>query len=159
MPILRYFLFVGGTLLALLILADAVLPSVPLPASLNSASDLPAVRIQSARKWPERIVMDTSVAAPAPARIASLEQSASTAAAAPARTGAREAFAQMTMAETKPQPPSAKTAEKPHASAAKGVDTARTIEPKKRKIARARPGRPMILVAQQPRFGFFDSTW
>ncbi|MFN5574104.1 MAG: hypothetical protein ACK495_38870, partial [Bradyrhizobium sp.] len=61
MPILRYFLFVGGTLFALLVLADAVLPSVPLPASLTSAADLPPVRIQSTRKWPERIVIDTSI--------------------------------------------------------------------------------------------------
>jgi len=158
MPILRYFLFVGGTLLGLLILADAVLPSAPLPASLSSASDLPAVRIQSARKWPERIVMDTSVVTPAPARIASLEQSAPTAAAT-ARSGAREAFAQMTMVDTKPQPPSAMIAEKPRASAVKSVEAAKAVESKKRKIARARPGRPMILVAQQPHFGFFDTTW
>jgi hypothetical protein len=30
----------------------------------------------------------------------------------------------------------------------------------KRKVARARPAtRPVLLVAQQPRFGLFDTTW
>ncbi|MGC2777781.1 MAG: hypothetical protein WA418_19315 [Bradyrhizobium sp.] len=160
MPILRYFLFVGGTLLALLVLADAVLPSVPLPASLTSTSDLPPVRIQSARKWPERIVMDTSIPTPAPAKLAKAEQPAPIAAAGPARGSARDAYAQMAAVETKPQAGSAKAAEKPQGSAARlSETTAKPADVKKRKVAKVHPGKPMILVAQQPHFGFFDSTW
>lgn len=159
MPILRYFLFVGGTLLALLVLADAVLPSVPLPANLASASDLPAVRIKSARQWPERIVMDTSVAMPAPAQIAKVEQPAKVAAAEPAKTSStRDAYAQMSAADAKPQTVAGKAVEKPQASKT-SESASRSAEAKKRKMAKAHPGRPMILVAQQPHYGMFDSTW
>src|SRR3954463_12928254 len=160
MPILRYFLFVGGTLLALLILADSVLPSVPLPAGLTSASDLPAVRIKSARKWPERIVMDTSIAIPpSPVKLAKVEQPAPGAAAEPARSIPRDAYAQMTAVEANPQVAAAKAAEKPHATKLSETANKQSMEAKKRKIAKAHPGRPMILVAQQPHFGPFDSTW
>ncbi|BAM89073.1 signal peptide [Bradyrhizobium oligotrophicum S58] len=162
MPILRYFLFVGGTLLALLVLADSVLPSVPLPASLTSASDLPPVRIQSTRKWPERIVMDTSIATPAPVKLAKVEQPvrpAPVAAAEPAKNSARDAYAQMTAAVDASQSSAvAKAGEKPHVT--KLSDTAKPVDAKKRKTAKVHPpGKPMLLVAQQPHFGLFDSTW
>ncbi|MGH6737474.1 MAG: hypothetical protein ACREDY_00295, partial [Bradyrhizobium sp.] len=62
MPLLRYFLFVGGSLLALLFVVNAAYPVAPLPAALTSASDLPPIRIHSERKLPERVVFDTSVA-------------------------------------------------------------------------------------------------
>mgnify|MGYP000055285009 CR=1 FL=1 len=161
MPILRYFLFVGGTLLALLILADSVLPSVPLPANLTSASDLPPVRIQSTRKWPERIVMDTSIATPAPVKVAKVEQPvrpASVAAAEPAKSSARDAYAQMTAVDASRNSAAAKAAEKPNAI--KLSESAKSVDAKKRKTAKVHPpGKPMILVAQQPHFGLFDSTW
>ncbi|CCD87230.1 conserved exported protein of unknown function (signalP) [Bradyrhizobium sp. ORS 285] len=163
MPILRYFLFVGGALFALLVLADAVLPSVPLPANLTSASDLPPVRIQSARKWPERIVMDTSIAPPASVALAKLEQPAPAATAElpktePSKTSARDAYAQMSRAGTGPSAATPKASEKPHATRLSEA-SARAAETKKRKSAKAPPGRPMILVAQQPHFGLFGSTW
>ncbi|MGJ4996909.1 hypothetical protein ACQR0Z_20970 [Bradyrhizobium sp. HKCCYLS3077] len=159
MPILRYFLFVGGALLALLVLADSVLPSVPLPTTLTSASELPPVRIQSTRKWPERIVMDTAAVVPASAseKLAKVEQHAQPAAAVePAKSSARDAYAQMTPAEVRPQAVAPKSAEKLHA--AKLSEAVKTTDSKKRKVAKA-PGRPMILVAQQPHSGLFDSTW
>jgi hypothetical protein len=159
MPILRYFLFVGGTLLALLILADSVLPSVPLPAGLTSASDLPLVRIKSARKWPERIVMDTSIAIPSPVKLAKVEQPVQGATAEPAKNSPRDAYAQMTAVETNPQVAAAKAVDKPHATKLSETSNKQSMETKKRKIAKAHPGRPMILVAQQPHFGPFDSTW
>ncbi|WP_315754302.1 MULTISPECIES: hypothetical protein [unclassified Bradyrhizobium] len=154
MPILRYFLFVGGTLLALLVLADAVLPSVPLPASLSSASDLPPVRIQSTRKWPERIVMDTSIATPAPVKLAKAEQPPAEPAGEVAKNGLRDAFAQMSAVEANRQVAAVKAAEKPRA-----MRIADTSKAKKRKVARAHLGRPMILVAQQPHVGPFAWTW
>ncbi|WP_409998469.1 hypothetical protein [Bradyrhizobium sp. SZCCHNR1002] len=157
MPILRYFLFVGGTLLALLVLADAVLPSVPLPTTLTSASDLPPVRIQSARKWPERIVMDTSVVPPAPAMIAKVEKPAPVAAA--AKGDVRDAFAQMNVADTKPQAVAAVGVETPRAVTRIPETATKLSDAKKRKTAKAHPGKPMILVAQQPHVGAFYSTW
>jgi len=160
MPILRYFLFVGGTLLALLFLTDTMLPSVPLPASLRSASDLPAVRIRSDRKWPERIVMDTTIVTPAPVRIAKVEQPAPASSEQSARSAARDAFAKMTVADARPQPVVTKAAEKAPVSAAKFTEAvSKPADVKKRKVAKVHPGRPIILVAQQPHFGFFDSTW
>jgi hypothetical protein len=157
MPILRYFLFVGGTLFALLVLADAVLPNVPLPASLTSASDLPPVRIRSARQWPERIVMDTTNATPAPAQLAKAAQPAPAAVLQQtATTNPRDALAQMNIAEAKPQ----SVVETPHAAARMAETTTRSAEAKKRKAAtRAHPGKPMILVAQQPHAGALVSTW
>ena len=65
MPILRYFLYVGGSLLALILVANAALPSSPVPAGLTSGTDLPPIRIHSDRKPPDRVVIDTSVPMPA----------------------------------------------------------------------------------------------
>jgi hypothetical protein len=57
MPLKRYFLYVGGVLLALLLVASVWLPKPP--AAVESAEYLPPIRIHSDRKWPERIVFDT----------------------------------------------------------------------------------------------------
>src|ERR1043165_4521082 len=53
MPILRYFIFVGGSLLALILVANAALPSAPVPEGLTSGGDLPPIRIRSERKLSE----------------------------------------------------------------------------------------------------------
>jgi hypothetical protein len=65
MPIFRYFLFVGGSLLALILVANAALPSAPVLDGLRSGTDLPLIRIRSERKLPERVVIDTSAPMPA----------------------------------------------------------------------------------------------
>jgi hypothetical protein len=151
MPLLRYFLYVGGALLALLFICDAVLPQVPLPGNLTSGSDLPAVRIHSDRKWPERVVFDTNVpsvaASTVVATVAAPSVPATTDASAKARV--REAFAQL--------PPSG-----PKTAAIAAVEPGKgELKPQpKRKVARARPaGRPVMLMAQQPHYGLFDTTW
>lgn len=161
MPVLRYFVFVGAVLLALLFVCDAVLPNVPLPSTFNSRSDVPTIRIQSERKWPERVVIDTSI--PTPVTVAKVE-TLPPAANGAAKLRAREAFAQMP-----PVPPKApaqmQVADRPaeKAAASGGSKTAsKTAEvrhPVKRKVARAHPQRPMIMVAQQPHFGWFNFTW
>lgn len=154
MPVLRYFMFVGGALLALLLLCAAVLPTPPAADStVASASDVPAIRIHSQQKWPERIVLDTNAAMPAPARVAQAapgdQQSV--------KARVREAFAQL-------------PADEPKEASAKAVTDLKKPDPKppvKRRIARARPapqgyqqgyyGYPQgrMQVAQQPHFGFF----
>jgi hypothetical protein len=177
MPILRYFVFVGGALLALLFVCDAVLPQVPLPSTLRSASDLPAVRIRSDRKWPERVVIDTSIPTTSPVTVARADSTPSAAIVADvrAKAGAREAFAQMGAAELKsqlttssvsriPDPALTKLAE---ATAPKSPEVKTDAKPdaktppKRRVAVKVRPSRPMILVAQQPQShaGWFDSTW
>lgn len=67
MPIARYFIIVGGTLAALLFIAGWCLPTPPAvfidqPLAVERA----IIRIKSARKWPEKVVMDTGQPAIAP---------------------------------------------------------------------------------------------
>jgi len=63
MPLARYFLWVGGVLLALLFVADARLPALPVAEATTDVPS-PIIRIHSERKWPERIVFDTSAPIP-----------------------------------------------------------------------------------------------
>jgi hypothetical protein len=60
MPLIRYFVFTGGALLALLYLADYYLAG-PVSAAAESGPDLSIARIHSAQTWPEKIVFDTNV--------------------------------------------------------------------------------------------------
>ena len=147
MPVARYFLLVGGVLLALLFLSNEVLPQLPVAERVAElGSNKSAIRINSDRKWPERVVFDTNmptiVPPVAPALVAKAE------AAAPAPAAVAEVSAQarglQAFAQLKPSEPS-----KP--------------EPKplhKRKVAKTRVAPSMVVVAQQPRFGFFgNDTW
>jgi hypothetical protein len=146
MPLARYFFFVGGVLLALLWISAAVLPKLPVADRNETGIDLPVVRINSDRKWPERVVFDTSTPAIAPPTVSA--PPATTEASVPAPTivadisasaRVREAFAQFEPAYPK------RSGTKPQA---------------KRKIAKNHVGPPVVLVAQQPRPGFFASnTW
>jgi hypothetical protein len=183
MPVLRYFVFVGGALFALLLVCNAVFPQVPLPTTLKSGSDMPTVRIKSERKWPERVVFDTTMPSLAPVTVAKVDtkvdSAQQTAAAGDAQKArARDAFAQMGTAEKQQITPSTKLAVNvaPRAAEPAALRVADATPPKaaeqrsdvnrpqpKRKVAKVHPSpsRPMIIVAQQPqpRFGFFDSTW
>ena len=67
MPIARYFIIVGGTLAALLFIAGRCLPTPPVMlADQPQAVDRAIIRIKSARKWPEKVVLDTSQPTMAP---------------------------------------------------------------------------------------------
>ena len=98
MPLMRYFLYVGGALLALLFIADACLPPLPVAKASRSAADLSVIRIHSDTKWPERVVFDTTrpTIAPVPATVvAEAAAPQQKTAAAPSKSGVREAFAQL----------------------------------------------------------------
>lgn len=59
-PLTRYFTFVGGVLLALLLVADWYWQN---PLSMSSHAppiDRTILRIRSAHKWPQKIVLDTT---------------------------------------------------------------------------------------------------
>lgn len=58
MPIIRYFVFVGGLLLALLFAADRYFPA-PVETAAAADPDRTTIRISSARSLPEKIVFDT----------------------------------------------------------------------------------------------------
>jgi hypothetical protein len=145
MPLARYFLFVGGVLLALLFISDAYLPKLPVADRANT--DLPVIRIHSDRKWPERVVYDTSLPTIIPAQITNTDASVPTPATVAdisAKAQVREAFAQLQPSDAEQLQPS-----KP-----------KTPEPKlqrKRKIAKRRVAPSMVLVARQPQFGFFGN--
>jgi hypothetical protein len=64
MPLARYFLYVGGILLALLVIAHVCLPALPLSEAAGVPS--PVIKIYSDQRWPERIVLDTSASVIAP---------------------------------------------------------------------------------------------
>lgn len=142
MPVARYFLFVGGVLLALLFVLDAALPKLPVSDQREDRVDLSTVRIHSDRKWPERVVFDTSVPTIVPTQLAKADAAvaapAIVAGAAPTAR-ARDAFAQLEPAYPKRQEP------KPRP---------------KHRAAKNRVVAPMVAVAQQPRFGFLaNNTW
>lgn len=155
-------------MLALLFISDVVLPKQPLPSFLNVASsDQPLVRIHSERKWPERVVFDTGMPTVKPVVMAEVQPAPQAAPAPKARV--REAFAQFTppvsRADLKPEARiDAKTDAKIDAATdvrpdpAVAKTAAAKLQPK-RKVAKARPSRPLMLVAQQPHVGLFDSTW
>jgi hypothetical protein len=159
MPVARYFLFVGGVLLALLLAIDALVPQQAVVASQAAPSvDKTVVRIRSDQKLPERVVYDTSLPTivPPPAAIAQAIAPSAPAAATPvsadanAQARVRETFAQFVPGEAKKPEPQAQ---------------------RKRKVARTRQAPPMqfaqppqMRVAQQSQFGFFGgpsprSTW
>lgn len=161
MPLLRYFLFVGTALLALLFVVDAYLPKSPVVdgaanantaavnMAANAATGLSVIRIHSDRKWPERVEFDTSLPAvtAAPVRTAQANAPATGAdAAAPVRM--RDAFAQL-------QTPQLQTPE-PKKPEPKLLPKRRIVA--NRAVAKSHVGPPTILVAQQPRLGFFGNT-
>jgi hypothetical protein len=169
MPLLRYFLYVGGALLSLILIANLVLPQEPLPGALTSVTELPPVRIHSDRKLPERIVFDTSstvatapvpvlaspkakvaaVVAPLPAPISVVTAEMS------AKARVREAFAQLPQVEDVSEP-------KMDQMARVVVPAPQMYKVKQapKRVAAPRPyaPRPLAMVAQQPHFGSLQ-TW
>jgi hypothetical protein len=61
-PLGRYFLYVGSLLLGMLFIADWYLPSASSQTFFREARvDKSLIRIKSIHKWPEPIVIDTSL--------------------------------------------------------------------------------------------------
>ena len=150
MPLARYFFCVGAVLLALLFAIDTGSPKLPVTGSTAAAStpasEVPAQRIHSDRKWPERVVFDTSMPTIVPPQAVAVKSDVAVKpevavqpalAEISAKTRVRETFAQFRPEDEK----------KPEAKL-----------PPKRKIAKPRAAPPMRLVEQQPRFGLFG-TW
>ena len=145
MPLARYFLYVGGVLLALLFVAGACLPKPP--AIAQTGEYPPPIRIHSDRKWPERIVFDTG----AP-RIEMAQAAGATVdpPAPPPPSGVippalRDALAQL-------QPPEA-------AQLQRHDQPSRVSKPApRRRIARNRIAPPVQLVERRSPFGGFGPT-
>lgn len=150
MPLMRYFLYVGAALLALLFVAAEAFPTLPVVTvaqGTSTATDLPMIRIHTDRKWPERVVFDTSAPTivPVQTHIAKNEAGVAapvTVADASTQVTARDAFAQLAPTDLKKPSPKAQ---------------------QKRKVAKRRvapPTAPTMLVAQRPQFGLFaNNIW
>jgi hypothetical protein len=146
MPVARYFLFVGGVLLALLLAVDAFVPHEAVVASQAASSvDRTVVRIRSDQKLPERVVYDTSLPTIVPPQAVTAQApmpaaAPSTSADASAQARVRETYAQFVPEVKKPE----------------------AQVQRKRKVVRSRPpvqyGQQMR-VAQQSHFGFFGPSW
>jgi hypothetical protein len=141
MPVLRYFIFVGGALLALLFVADAYAPMAPVAAKADTVAttENPTLRIRSDRKWPEAIVFDTSQPTIVPAPVLKAEASLPAPANVveiSAKARIRETFAQFVAVDPKPEPKLQR----------------------KRKIAKYAAGARLAQVAPPSRFGVFGNN-
>ena len=63
MPLVRYFVVMGGMVLSLLFLADWYLPK-PEAATPSADIDRSIIRVRSSQRWPEAVRFDTSAAVP-----------------------------------------------------------------------------------------------
>jgi hypothetical protein len=136
MPVVRYFLFVGGVLLALLLALDAFAPQqVAVASNTAPGVDKTVVRIRSDQKLPERVVYDTSLPTivPPAATVQAAAAPVVPNAEATAQARVRDTFAQFVPAESKKLEPQVQ---------------------RKRKVAKVRAN-PHVRVAQQSPFGFF----
>jgi hypothetical protein len=145
MPLVRYFLYVGGVLLALIFIVDTYLSKLPIVE--NADPHRPKIRIYSDDRWPERVVFDTSIRPITPSQLAEAEANIPTpAVTAEVPVKAREAFAELQPTDTlKVQSTGSKAPEpKPQ---------------RQRKIAK-RHAPPMHLVWRQPPFGWYGGrSW
>jgi hypothetical protein len=149
MPLMRYFVFVGGALLALLFIVDACLPGAPAAQTAptaQQATDLSVIRIHSNQKWPEKVVFDTAqpTTTPAPAPVATVAEAAAPqkiAVAQPVKGQVREAFAEM-----------------------RNLNESRNAEAKRKRKSVARnnyyaPPPRMMVAQQRPAFFFGNNVW
>ena len=86
MPFVRYIALVGSLLLAMLFIANWLLPMDPTLSATSEQADKQIIRIKSDRKWPERIVFDTSAPTIVPQKSPVIED-------VPVTNPPREAFA------------------------------------------------------------------
>jgi hypothetical protein len=140
MPIRSYFLYIGGLLLALLFLADWYLPPSDAERS-RSDVDRSTIRIHSAQKWPQAVVIDTTQPTIVPPRAATV------AAAPPLKPSkpAREAYAMATEPER----------------AAKPAEPVKEAKPRVRRTrtARAPAIRGGSRIAGPPTFGYGNNMF
>jgi hypothetical protein len=139
MPLVaRYFVYVGGVLLALLFVIDACLPKLPVVEA--SDSHMPVIRIYAQRQGPGPIVFDTNAVVPA-APVVAAASVPRPAAVSDTTSSVRDALALASPPDTaKVQPADAKKAE--------------GKQPPSRKVAR-RHTAPQHLAAPQPQFAWF----
>jgi hypothetical protein len=167
MLVLRYFGFVGGALVALLLVCAAVLPNPSVSDDVAASRDVPMIRIHSERKLPERVVFDTNAPMPAPPQVTGPAIRPQQPLPAEAAAKAREAFAQMHVAGdskliiSEIKKPESKSVVKRRVAHARLTPEPYYREPYYSSYGYQRYGYSQyapssrMMVAQQPRFGFF----
>lgn len=142
LPLRSYFLFVGGGLLALLFLLDAVLPP-PLMESSASGPNLPVIRIHSELKKLPAVVIDTSQRMIAPVIAAQDDSPVAPAPFVMPDSRIRESFAQLVLPSNRQT--SASAPKKPERN-----------PPPKRKVVVAHVQHQAIHIAQHQNF---ETNW
>src|ERR1700722_6942763 len=139
MPLRRYFSCVGGVLLAVLFILDACFPKPPVVEKRHA--NLPPIRIHSDRKWPERVVYDTSLPTIVPTSIVSAEATVQAPETTADATRVKDTFAMLQLPADRLQRPTTK---------------AREVNPRHQiRIARRRAPAPRFAMVRQPQFGWF----
>ena len=142
MPLRQYFSCVGGVLLAILFILDAYFPKPPVVE--KAQANLPVIRIHSDRKWPERVVYDTSRPTIVPT-VEVIARAPEAVGGVPASTRVPEAFAMLKMSADRSQ--GAKT-------------KIRELKPvRQTKIARRRAPAPRFAMVRQMQFGWFGGNF
>ena len=145
-PLRRYFLCVGGALLTLLFVVDALVPRPPANENIGSGPKLPRILIHSERKGPEAVVIDTNQPAIVPSVTVEADAAAAPQSFARPDTRIRESFAQLV-------PPTLKQT---------GDSEPKKQERKtqrKRKVVSAHLPHHLIVFAKPRYFGFFETGW
>ena len=140
MPLRQYFSCVGGLLLAMLFILNAYFPKPPVVTKVQA--NLPVIRIHSDRKWPERVVYDTSHPTIVPT-VEVIARAPEAVGGVPASTRVQEAFAKMS------------------ADRSQGAKTKiRELKPvRQTKIARRRVPAPRVAMVRPPQFGWFGGNF
>jgi len=142
MPVARYFIYVGGVLITLLLFLDAYLPKSSIAESLHPRR--PSIRIHSAQKLPDLVVYDTDLPTIVPDRAAEISIPAPPLAAeVTAKVREREAFAKMQLADLDQRKPANPKLQK--------------STPQRRAHGKRYAPPPYAYFAERrPRFGWFD---
>jgi len=143
MPLARYFVYTGGVLLALLFLLGWYLPP-PAVEPARAEIDHPTIRLHSAHKWPNAVVLDTTQPTIVPPPVAVAEQ-------APPAPSAKSPLEALAMVQ--PNEPSPVIAAAPAAAPKRIVRRAR--------VARTPPRAPQV-AGGYDMFGFrnpFPDRW
>jgi hypothetical protein len=142
LPLRQFFLVVGGALLMVLFVADAVIPRPPPNESSSKGPRFPVIRINSELKGPEPVVIDTNRPAIVP-KYAAHEDVA-------------PAPQTLTLAKSKGEASAQRFSSSREQTGAGEPKKAQGKQQPTRKLGRARSKQPATLLAKRSDFGFFD---
>ncbi|MBI5265492.1 MAG: hypothetical protein HY852_27170 [Bradyrhizobium sp.] len=144
----RYFMFVGGALLVLLMISNAYLPKAPVADRTDFKP--PVVLIHSDRKWPERVVYDTGLATIVPPQVETIV---------PPPVEKTEAKVPVMRADASPDTRARETLARLQPSDAKQLQLSDAKKRERLQHQRKIAKRRAALLRGPPRFGFDNYIW